>query len=155
VLRWDHFDSSGIIGSDRTFCRNHSATENASGVVLWCVCEQCEVSKRDSSEVQECSRTKNVEEAVEERGEEESTQSLGRIAVAKLWCHGRGMYALWKDDAITGSCDLSTSNHEDFTWFRCESTWTWFYGTAMVFLWGIVPIRMSRLFEVFGNMKLF
>ena len=95
-----------------------------------------------------------MEEAVEERGEKESTQSLGRITVAKLWCHGMGMYALWKDDAITGSCDLSTSDHEDCTWFGCESTWTWFYGTAMIFLWGIVPIRMSRLFVVFGLAEL-
>ena len=112
----------------------YSATTYPSGVVLWCVCEQCEVSKGDSAEIQACSRTIDVEEAVEERGEEESTQSLGRITVAKLWCHGMGMYALWKDDAITGSCDLSTSDHEDFTWFGCESTWTWFYGTTMIFL---------------------
>ena len=59
--------------------------------VVWCVCEQCEVSKRDSAEIHACSRTIDVEEAVEERGEEESTQSLGGIAVEELWCDGMGL----------------------------------------------------------------
>ena len=40
-------------------------------------------------------------------------------------------------DEIKGSCDLSTSDYEDTAWIRCESTWTWFYGNAMIFLWGI------------------
>ena len=39
-------------------------------------------------------------------------------------------------DAIEGGSDLSTSDHEDCTWFGCESTWTWFYGTAMIFIMG-------------------
>ena len=57
---------------------------------------------------------------------------------------------MWLYDEIKGSSDLSTSYHEDSTWIGCESTWIGFYGTTMIFLWGIVPIRMSRLFEVFG-----
>ena len=47
------------------------------------------------------------------------------------------MPTLWLYDAIKGSSDLSTSYHEDFTWFGCESTWIGFYGTTMIFLWGI------------------
>ena len=39
-----------------TTCSDHSPTENASGVVLWCVCEQCEVSKRDFAEVSKSTR---------------------------------------------------------------------------------------------------
>ena len=40
-------------------------------------------------------------------------------------------------DEIKGSCDLSTSDYEDTAWIRCESTWTWFYGTTMIFFGGI------------------
>ena len=93
----------------------------------------CEVSKGDSAEIQACSRTIDVEEAVEERGEEESTQSLGRITVAKLWCHGMGMYALWKDDAITGSCDLSTSYDQDFIGIESRFDGYRVYGTTLIF----------------------
>ena len=74
-----------------------------------------------------------MEEAVEERGEEESKQSLGRITVAKLWCHGMGMYALWKDDAITGSCDLSTSYDQDFIGIESRFDGYRVYGTTLIF----------------------
>jgi hypothetical protein len=56
---------------------------------------------------------------------------------------------LWLYDATKGSCDLSTSHYEDIAGVGCEFEGTWFYGTTMIFLWGSVPIRMSRLFVVF------
>ena len=79
---------------------------------------------------------------------------MGTITLAQLWCDGVDLYKMWLYDETTGGSDLSTSDHEDFTGFGCESTWTWFYGTAMIFLWGIVPIRMGRLFVVSGMVKL-
>ena len=42
---------------------------------------------------------------------------------------------MWLYDEIKGSCDLSTSDYEDTAWFGCESTWSWFYGATMIFLW--------------------
>ena len=78
----------------------------------------------------------DVEEAVEERGEEESTQSLGRITVANLWCDGICVPTLRLFDAIEGGSDLSTSHNQDTAGIGCESTWTWFYGTTMIFLYG-------------------
>ena len=60
---------------------------------------------------------------------------MGTITLAQLWCDGICVSTLRLFDAIEGDSDLSTSDHEDFTWFGCESTWTWFYGTAMIFLW--------------------
>ena len=62
---------------------------------------------------------------------------MGTIIVAQLRCDGICVPTLRLFDAIKGSCDLSTSHHEDFTWIGCESTWTWLYGTTMIFLWGI------------------
>ena len=62
---------------------------------------------------------------------------MGTIIVAQLWCDGVDLYKMWLYDETTGGSDLSTSDHEDFTWIGCESTWTWFYGTTMIFLWGI------------------
>ena len=59
---------------------------------------------------------------------------MGIIIVAQLWCDGVDLYKMWLYDAIAGSCDLSTSYHEDFTWFGCESIWSWLYGTTMLFL---------------------
>ena len=47
------------------------------------------------------------------------------------------MPTLWLYDAIACGSNLSTGYHEDFTGFGCESTWTWVYGTTMIFLWGI------------------
>ena len=61
---------------------------------------------------------------------------MGTITLAQLWCDGICVPTLRLFDAIKGSCDLSTSDYEDFTWFGCESTWTWFYGTTMIFLLG-------------------
>ena len=61
---------------------------------------------------------------------------MGTITLAQLWCDGICVPTLWLFDAIEGGSDLSTSDHEDFTWFECESTWTWFYGTAMIFIMG-------------------
>jgi len=58
------------------------------------------------------------------------------VFLAQLWCDGICVPTLRLFDAIEGGSDLSTSDHEDFTWFGCESTWSWFYGTAMIFLWG-------------------
>ena len=52
------------------------------------------------------------------------------------------------------SCDLSTSYHEDFTWFGCESTWSWFYGTAIIFLWGICADSYESAICVFLLVKL-
>ena len=49
--------------------------------------------------------------------------------------HGICVSTLRLFDAIEGGSDLSTSDHEDFTWFGCESTWTWFYGTTLICLW--------------------
>ena len=46
------------------------------------------------------------------------------------------MYPLWWNDAIAGSCDLSTSHDQDTTWFGCEAEGNWFYGTTMIFLLG-------------------
>ena len=79
---------------------------------------------------------------------------MGTITLAQLWCDGICVPTLRLFDAIEGGSDLSTSDHEDTAGIGCESTWTWFYGTAMIFLWGIVPIRMDRLFVVFGMVKL-
>ena len=62
---------------------------------------------------------------------------MGTIIVEKFWCDGVDLYKMWLYDEIKGSCDLSTSYHEDFTWFGCKSTWTWFYGTTMIFFGGI------------------
>ena len=78
---------------------------------------------------------------------------MGTITLAQLWCDGICVSTLRLFDAIEGGSDLSTSDHEDFTWFGCESTWTWFYGTTMIFFGGKLPIRMSRLFEVSGIVK--
>ena len=61
---------------------------------------------------------------------------MGTITLAQLWCDGICVPTLRLFDAIEGGSDLSTSDHEDFTWFGCESTWTWFYGTAMIFVMG-------------------
>jgi len=61
---------------------------------------------------------------------------------------------MWLYDAIEGSCDLSTSHDEDIAGFGCESTWTWFYGTTLIFLCGIVLIRVDRLFVVFWMVEL-
>ena len=49
----------------------------------------------------------------------------------ELRCHGLGMYAMWKDDAITGGSDLSTSNDKDFVGIESESFGTWFYRTTL------------------------
>ena len=67
-----------------------------------------------------------MEEIVEERGEEESTQSLGGITLAELWCHGVGVPALWTYDEITGSGDLSTSDYEDTARIEIGAFGTWF-----------------------------
>ena len=48
-------------------------------------------------------------------------------------------------DAIEGGSDLSTSDHEDCTWFGCESTWIVFLQEHHDIFGGFVPIRMSRL----------
>ena len=61
---------------------------------------------------------------------------MGTIVVAKLRCDGMDLWSLRLYDAIEGSCDLSTSDHEDFAGIGCESEGTWFYGTTMIFLWG-------------------
>ena len=58
---------------------------------------------------------------------------MGTITLAQLWCDGICVPTLRLFDAIEGGSDLSTSDHEDFTWFGCESTWTWFYGTTLIF----------------------
>ena len=55
------------------------------------------------------------------------------IAVAKFWCPGMVVYPLWWNDAIAGSCRLSTSHDQDSTWFGCEAEGNWFYGTTMIF----------------------
>ena len=47
-----------------------------------------------------------------------------------------GLSSLWKDDAFAGSCDLSTSNHEDSAGVGCETDGDWFYGTTLIFLLG-------------------
>ena len=50
---------------------------------------------------------------------------MGTITLAQLRCDGVDLYKMWLYDEIKGSCDLSTSYHEDFTWIGCKSTWTW------------------------------
>ena len=95
-----------------------------------------------------------MEEAVEERGEEEPTQNLGRITVAKLWCHEMGMYALWKDDAITGGSDLSTSHDEDTARVESGSFGTWFYGTTLIFLWEIIADSYESAIRGFWDGKI-
>ena len=75
-----------------------------------------------------------MEESKQEGWEEESTCCMGTITLAQLRCDGVDLYKMWLYDAIASSCDVSTSDHEDFTWFGCESTWARLYGTAMIFL---------------------
>ena len=62
---------------------------------------------------------------------------MGTIIVAQLRCDGICVPTLWLYDATKGSCDLSSSDHEDIARIGCESTWTWFYETSMIFLWRI------------------
>ena len=45
--------------------------------------------------------------------------------MAKLWCPGMVVYPLWWNDAIAGSCRLSTSHDQDSTWFGCEAEGEW------------------------------
>ena len=59
---------------------------------------------------------------------------MGTIIVEKFWCDGVDLYKMWLYDAITSSCDLSTSHDEDFAGIGCESKGTWVYGTTMIFL---------------------
>ena len=61
---------------------------------------------------------------------------MGTITLAQLWCDGVCVPTLRLFDAIEGGSDLSTSYHEDTAGIGCESTWTWFYGTAMIFFGG-------------------
>ena len=79
---------------------------------------------------------------------------MGTIIVSQLWCDGVDLYKIWLYDATKVGSDLSTSDHEDTAWFGCESTWSWFYGTTMIFLWGIVPILSDRLFVFFWMVEL-
>ena len=44
---------------------------------------------------------------------------------------------MWKDDEITGSCDLSTSYDQDFVGIESRFDGTRFYGTTLIFLWEI------------------
>ena len=46
------------------------------------------------------------------------------------------MSALWWNDAIAGSCYLSTSHDQDTERIGCEAEGNWFYGTTMIFLLG-------------------
>ena len=44
-------------------------------------------------------------------------------------------YWTWREILVKNlRGDLSTSDQEYFTWFGCESTWSWLYGTTMIFL---------------------
>ena len=61
---------------------------------------------------------------------------MGTITLAQLRCDGMDLYKMWLYDAITSSSDLSTGYHEDTAGIGCASKGTWFYGTAMIFLWG-------------------
>ena len=62
--------------------------------------------------------------------------------------------SLWKDDAITGSCDLSTSDHEDVVGIESRFDGYRVYGTTVIFFGRHEPILSDRLFVVFGNVKL-
>ena len=54
-----------------------------------------------------------------------------------------------------GSCDLSTGNDEDSTWFGCESTGELVVREHLdIFIGGVMPFRMRRLFEVFELVEL-
>ena len=55
--------------------------------------------------------------------------------MAKFWCTRMGLSSLWWGDAFAGSCDLSTSNHEDSAGVGCETDGDWFYGSTLSFLW--------------------
>ena len=70
--------------------------------------------------------TQSVEEA-------DTPCCLGAATVAKFWCPGMVVSALWWNDAIAGSCDLSTSHDQDTERIGCESEGYWFYGTTMIF----------------------
>ena len=59
---------------------------------------------------------------------------MGTLTLAQLQCDGVDLCKMWLYDAIKGSCNLSTSNDEDTKSFGSESTWSWFYGTTMIFL---------------------
>ena len=74
-----------------------------------------------------------MEETVEKGWEEESTCSLGTIAVAKFWCPRMVVYPLWWNDAIASSCHLSASHDQDSERIGCEAEGNWFYGTTMIF----------------------
>ena len=46
---------------------------------------------------------------------------LDPATVAKLWCSGMVVSALWWNDAIAGSCDLSASHDQDSERIGCEA----------------------------------
>ena len=56
--------------------------------------------------------------------------------MAKFWCSGMVVSALWWNDAIASGCDLSTSHDQDTERIGCEAEGNWFYGTTMIFLLG-------------------
>ena len=66
MVRWNELDSSGFVRADGKACCDYPAAEDPSGLVLWCFCQQREVSQRDTAEVSKTTRETEVEKAKQE-----------------------------------------------------------------------------------------
>ena len=61
---------------------------------------------------------------------------------------------MWQDDAITGSCDLSTSDYEDFVGIESRFDGYRVYGTTLIFLWEIAADSYESAIRGFWDGKI-